>query len=366
MQNILVVDCRMYQSSGIGRYLQNIVPGLIRYYKTRSTTIILLGNLKELQFLETCVEVIEFAEPIYSIREQFVFRKLISKCDIFWSPHYNIPVFSVPAKHLVVTIHDVFHLAHAKSLNLKQRVYAHLLINLATHKAEDVITVSEFSKSEIQARTFIKPKRITRIYNGVNCLSENLVSIPDDNYFLYVGNVKPHKNLKNAILAYKKFLEFEPVNRATKKFVIVGKREGFITGDENLINLIETDLLLKDNVLFTGYVDDDHLAGYYKNAFCLVFPSIYEGFGLPPLEAMLYDTPCIVSNTASMPEICGDAVLYFDPFDFESIFNQMRQISNEDGVRIELIEKGRRRIDEFTWEHCLREHIQLFNSLLTS
>jgi glycosyltransferase involved in cell wall biosynthesis len=363
----IVIDARMINSSGIGRYLQNILPDIIEYFPN----VTLLGDDKLLKekLNNSNLHVIPFNVPIYSMSEQLGYPKIIPTCDIFFSPHYNVPLFPIKAKYRITTIHDVFHLAFYNDLGILQKIYAKLVINQAIKKSDCVITVSEFSKKEILKYTNSKYNhKIKSIYNGVELNKERLTTTirPYDNqpYFLYVGNVKPHKNLTKAIEAFRLLLSDYDCSQKHIHFIIVGKREGFITGDENVIKLIDSDTLLHKNVEFTGWITDEELNNLYINALALVFPSYYEGFGFPPLEAMSLETPVIASSTASIPEVCGEAALYFDPFDVMDIYDKMKYIVTNNSLRKDLIKKGIDNVKRFTKESSINSHIQLLEKYL--
>jgi glycosyltransferase involved in cell wall biosynthesis len=143
--------------------------------------------------------------------------------------------------------------------------------------------------------------------------------------------------------------------------VIVGRREGFITGDETVVAEAAT---LGDRVRFTGYVGDDLLRQYFAHADALVLPSLYEGFGLPPLEAMACRCPVIVSNAASLPEVCGDAALYCDPHDPTDIADKIRQLTNDMNLQDALRQRGLERAKQFTWEKCAQETLAVIREVL--
>ncbi|WP_040305364.1 glycosyltransferase family 4 protein [Caminibacter mediatlanticus] len=355
----IIIDFRMHNASGIGTYIKNIVPFLLSNFD-----ITLLGKKKELHNYDWInkVEIIECSSNIYSIKEQFELFKKIPKCDVFWSPHYNIPVLPIKAKKRIVTIHDVYHLAFYDTLNLKQKLYAKFMINQAVSKSDIILTVSEFSKNEIIKYTNTK-KEIKVIYNAINfnkfkVINNNLeklknkYSLPNE-FILFVGNVKPHKNLKRLLLAIKDL----DIN-----LVIVGKKDGFITGDESIKKLV-TNANLKGKVYFTGYVKDEDIPVIYNLAKLFVFPSLYEGFGIPPLEAQACGCPVIVSNVASLPEVCGDSALYCNPYDVNDIKEKIEVLLNNEQLREELIQKGFENIKRFSWEKSAKKIIDVIEGL---
>ncbi|MDR2409299.1 MAG: glycosyltransferase family 4 protein [Bacteroidales bacterium] len=366
----IVIDARMINSSGIGRYLQDILPEIIKRFRN----VILLGDealLKE-KLNQVNLSVIPFDKSIYSVSEQLKYPNIIPECDIFFSPHYNAPLLSIKAKYRIVTIHDVFHLAFYKKLSISQKIYAKLVIANALHRSDTIITVSEFSKKEILKYTNSKyVNKIEVIHNGVKFNREQLKTDihPCDNkpYFLYVGNVKPHKNLARTVGAFKLLLsDYEGNQQEKPYFIIVGKKEGFITEDNNIVNIINNDLLLQKHVKFTGWATDEELNNLYINAMALIFPSYYEGFGYPPLEAMGLGTPVIASTAASIPEVCGDAALYFDPFDIMDIYTKMKRIITDELLRNNLIARGINNVKRFAKDLSINSHIQLFEKFLNN
>lgn len=360
----VVIDVRMIRSSGIGRYIDNMVRILSL---NADFELSLLANSTDLLAgtILASAKIVPFEVLIYSVQEQLRYPKIISDCDLFWSPHFNVPLLPTRAKKRLVTIHDVFHLAYWDSLSLKQKLYAKVVYKAAVSKSDAIITVSEFSKSEILR--LIDPKvegKVHVIPNGGARVREDLW-IPleqKDRYFLYVGNIKPHKNLHRILDAFLLFLIDN--SDCGFKLYLIGKQKGFITGDNSIQELLEREPLLKHHVQFTGYVSDEELQEYYRKAYCLVFPSLYEGFGLPPLEAMSVGTPVITSNAASLPEVCGDAAIYVDPMDIESIKNAMQLVLENPSLLNEKIARGKFQCMQFNWAKCGQAHLDLIHSLL--
>jgi glycosyltransferase involved in cell wall biosynthesis len=358
----LCIDARMINNSGIGTYIKNLIIYIVEKFE-----VTLLGDINELNEFKV-KNIIPLRSKIYSIKEQFELFYIVPKCDIFWSPHYNVPLFGVKAAKRVVSIHDAFYFAFYNNLNLKQKFYAKYVMNKAVKESDVVITVSDFSKSEIVKYTGIKPGKIQVIHNGVK-QAQSLKDIKvvrtkyklPLHYILFVGNVKPHKNLKNFLKAYL-MLNLE---LSTKfKIVIVGRKDGFIIGDNELFNLIDATAALNNNITFTGFVDEEDMDTIYSNASLFVFPSIYEGFGLPTLEAMLNNCPVLASNINSLSEVCGDAAVYFDPFDATDINKKMVEALTIQSLTDELKIKGKERIKLFDWANSAEKHVQLFNQII--
>lgn len=314
----LCIDVRMAFHSGIGTYIRELVPQLKDHFR-----LILLVDRLDSEWCKEFEQIL-FHVPIYSLVEQMQIQRKIPKCDLFWSPHYNVPLFKIRAKKRIVTIHDVCHLVFGSRI---EKLYAKIVMGKAV-KSDQIITVSQFSKGEIEKR--FGKKNIEAVHIGVNFEkfhrkepSEEIrkkYRLPQ-NYTLFIGSSKAHKNLEGLL------------------------RSGL------------TDLV----VIGPGIreVDAADLPYIYSMADVLVFPSFYEGFGLPPLEAMCCGLPTAVSNVASIPEVCGDASLYFDPHDVDAIRETVLAAKN----RKDLIEKGLRRAKQFSWEKTAEKHIEIFKKV---
>ncbi|MCK5665670.1 MAG: glycosyltransferase family 4 protein, partial [Thiotrichaceae bacterium] len=294
---------------------------------------------------EKNVKVINNQTPIYSVSEQLKWCAINTiQADLFWSPHYNIPLF-FSGKQLV-TIHDVFHLAMPQFVGgMHKRWYAKAMFFMVKEKADRIICGSQFTADELIRLTGVSPKKISVIHLGVGHNWFNIkkeISPHPKPYLLYVGNVKPHKNLTRLLSAFESLIDIVPHD-----LVIAGKKEGFITGDKDVVGKASA---LSNRIKFTGFINEHLLEQYFSHAEALVLPSLYEGFGLPPLEAMACGCPVIVSNVASLPEVCADAAIYFDPYKVEDISEKIKLVIDNEQLRIELCAKGIERAKQFSWD----------------
>jgi glycosyltransferase involved in cell wall biosynthesis len=167
----------------------------------------------------------------------------------------------------------------------------------------------------------------------------------NEKFILYVGNIKPHKNLKRSLFAFEQLLKKD----GNIKFVMVGKRDNFLTKDVEIFNIVENNPVLKKAVEFTGKIDDLDLAYIYSKAELLLFVSLYEGFGLPPLEAMYFGCPVISSKFGSLPEICGDAALYCDALNVDDIEAKISELLVNDQLKAKILTNGRNKVNEYDW-----------------
>ena len=318
----IAVDARMINMSGIGTYIQNLMKN--------NCYDIALGKKDEIKKIDNKVETIEFDSPIYGIKEQlkFPYKEIKNaKIDILHVPHYNIPIFY--SGKMIVTIHDLTHLIYPEFLpNKFAYFYAKFMIWLALKKATKVITVSNNTKKDILQRFKVDPNKIEVVYNGVGeefvkkekkeiYYLYNKFSIPKDKkIIMYVGNLKPHKNLERLLEAYSKI-----ENKEDTCLLLVGKAfEKY-----NVLEEKEQELNINMQVIHTGIVTQEELVDLYNLADLFVFPSLYEGFGLPILEAIACGTPVICSNTSSLPEVGGEYVDYFNPLDIKDIKVKMEK-----------------------------------------
>lgn len=359
----LTIDCRMINSSGIGTYIQNLIPRVINQLHDLSFNLICDTNeLNQLDWTQTPnVQLIHSVASIYSIREQLELILKISRgTDLLWATNYNIPFF-YPGK-LIVTVHDVAHLVLPEyRRNFLKRNYSNIMFKKVAKKANAIICISKFTASEL--KKYVDPRldrKINVIHNGIDNSWFHIKKLNNpfkEPYLLYVGNVKPHKNLSRLVKAFAML-----INRIHHNLVIVGKREGFITGDEKVHYMSKN---LKDRIKFTGRVTDEELKQYYIHADALIFPSTYEGFGFPPLEAMACGCPTLVSNVASIPEICGDASLYFKPTDVNNVSDRILQFIRNKSQMEMIIKRGIKQARKFSWNSAAEKTIEIINGLLT-
>jgi glycosyltransferase involved in cell wall biosynthesis len=259
-------------------------------------------------------------------------------------------------------VYDLYHVSHLNRKKIHQYLYASFFFKLMKQKECYILTISEFTKKELISKFSINSEKIFVTYLSANSLinssgDEKLKNKYNFDYILFVGNIKPHKNLKILIKAFNLIKEDIPHN-----LMLVGKKDGFLTSDFFSINQSEDS---KKRIIVTGFIDDNELAYLYKNASVFVFPSLYEGFGIPPLEAMFFNCPVISSNAASLVEVCGDAAIYFDPVSYVNLSEKIILLLNDFNLRLILINKGNKNLKRFSWNKCGYETIEIFNKYLT-
>jgi glycosyltransferase involved in cell wall biosynthesis len=268
----------------------------------------------------------------------------------------------------VVTIHDCIHLRFPQYLPKRgAHLYARTMMNMAAKRACKVLTVSEASKQDILHYLGVPAAKVEVIYNA---LDERLATPPTAEeitrvrerfllnapFILYTGNIKPHKNIDRLIEAFSLLRQrgFEHV-----KLIIIGDE---ISKYPNLRRLVHR-FQLHQHVRFLGFVSDATLSVLYRLAAVFVFPSLYEGFGLPPLEAMALGTPVITSNVSSLPEVVGDAAVLIDPTDATAIAGAMARVLGDEALRTELTRRGLERVAAFSWTRSVARVREVYHEM---
>ncbi len=354
----ICLDARMIFHSGIGTYLRNLIQGL-NQEKFFVILIVHPDHVKKLTWLNQFSLVFAKAK-IYSFREQVVLPRIVPKCDVFISPHFNVPVLPIEARRRIVVIHDVYHLRHLSEFGLLQRLYAQIMYRFAVRKSDQVITVSNFSKLEIQKLLRVKSSKIQVISLAVNhsyfqkranlCLIESIrkkYQLPEA-YFLFVGSKKAHKNLKGTMKA---FNEFSQEHKSGLVVVGVSSKDAITEA-------------FSEKACFLNFVENVELKVLYQQSCGLIFPSFYEGFGFPPLEAMSSGCPVITSKLASIPEVCGDAAIYVDPNNSKEICQAMRRLMEDEKQRKRWIQDGRQHVQKYSWSTTVDQHERLIKEVL--
>jgi glycosyltransferase involved in cell wall biosynthesis len=290
-------------------------------------------RLPPLERLESRFPLLHPAEPVWLTG---VLAK--RRPRLFYSPGFNVPPTSpVP---FVFTVFDLIHLRMPEGSGSIRRLYYRLHVKPAVQRARAVLTGSEYSRAEIVSWSGADPNRVVVIGCGVasHFKPEGAAFQPGFPYLLYVGNRKPHKNLMRLVQAFARVREDVSLH-----LVMPGAPE------PELVALARAEGI-DSRLVFLGTVPDEWLAEVYRGAVALVFPSLYEGFGLPPLEAMACGTPVVSSTGTSLAEVVGDAALEIDPLEVDSIAHGIERIVGDDGLRTQLRERGLTRAKRFSWE----------------
>jgi glycosyltransferase involved in cell wall biosynthesis len=354
------IDARKLHDFGVGTYIRNLLRQLAR--RDRQTDYVLLAHpehLAELATLGPNFRTVRSRAGHYSLAEQLTVPVALWRegVTLFHAPHYVLP--PLVACRSVVTIHDCIHLMFPQYLpNRAALAYARSSIGLAARRATRVLTVSESSKRDILRFVDVPPEKIHVIYNAYDERfaaeppEEAVVRVREryqlhDPFVLYAGNVKPHKNLERLIEAFH-LVRHRGLDQL--KLVLIGDDISKYTALRRAVHRHQ----LHKYVRFLGYMPEETLAVMYRLAGVFVFPSLYEGFGLPPLEAMASGTPVVTSSVSSLPEVAGDAAVLVDPYDAGAIADGIHDVLTNPTLRDELRRRGRERANLFSWEQSVR------------
>ena len=365
----VAIDARKLHNFGIGTYTRNLLRHLARI--DRENEYVLLCQQPDLgigaQLGPNFRTVLE-PSPNYSIREQFHVPWVLhrERPDVFHAPHYVMP----PAVRCrsIVTIHDCVHLMFPQYLpNRAASLYVKASMWSAARRSRKILTVSEASKRDIIRFLNIPAEKVVVVYNaiderfGVAPSDEAITRVReryqlDHRFVLYVGNIKPHKNLVRLVEAFDR-LRARGFDDLT--LLIIGDEISKLPALRRAVHSHK----LHKHVRFLGYLPDDTLAILYRLADVFVFPSLYEGFGLPPLEAMACGAPVVTSNVSSLPEVTGDAAVLVDPYDTASIADGVAKVLSDPTLRDEMRVKGIARAREFSWERSVSRTREIYQEV---
>jgi glycosyltransferase involved in cell wall biosynthesis len=365
MSKIVAIDAR-WLVGGIGTYTENLLHGL-RQSKNglEFHAIARSGDVPRVK--ELCSRITIVNVPIYTVLEQFLIPRAAKDCDLLHVPHFNVPLLH--RGPLVVSIMDVIHLRSTKyRYKLSSLLYAWPMLKAAARKADHIITVSNYSKTQIMETLGTPASKISVIHCGVGAQFRQNVNEKESEaaaqalgtdrpFLMYVGNLKPHKNVITLLRA---FAQLRQRKTFSHSLVIVGDDPRWKR------SVVEecVRLGIRDSVIFLPYVSLELLPRLYAAADLLVMPSTTEGFGLPVLEAMACGTPVVCSNAASLPEVAGDAALYFDPASHEELAERIELLLQSNSLRAALRSKGLQRAKQFTWDEFARKHLDLYYQAL--
>ena len=358
------IDARLYgtKNGGLGRYSQELLKNLEKI-DTQNQYLVFLqkDGFDEYQPQNSNFKKVLASYRPYSFGEQIFFPLLLKsyQLDLAHFLHFNAPIFY--GGNFMLTIHDLIisHYPSSRATTLNPLLYRlklffyQLVVKSAAQRAKKIIAVSQFTKDDIIKLLKIKADKIEVIYEGVDLPSKlafNCQSVLADlgitkKFLLYVGSAYPHKNLEKLVLAFKEIIKSQP----ELQLVLVGKKNYFYDSLERFVSgPANSDL--SERIILTDYLPDEKLACLYQQAELYVFPSLIEGFGLPPLEAQNYNLPVISSNAACLPEILGAGAVYFNPSDIKDMAEKILSVLASDDLKQNLATKGQENLKRFSWQ----------------
>lgn len=365
MTKTVAIDAR-WLVGGIGAYTEKLLLGLGKNTNgVELHAITRQADAARVKDLCTGVTVVDV--PIYTAMEQVLIPRAARRYDLLHVPHFNIPVLY--GRPMMVSIMDVIHLRSPKYRNsLSSLLYAWPMLSAAARRADHIVTVSNYSKTEIMEALGAAESKISVIHCGVGGQFRRDVAEQGSRsaaealgirrpYLLYVGNLKPHKNVITLLRA---FADLRNDGKISHMLLIVGDDARW---KHSVVEECER-LGIRDSTVLTPFVSAEIFPKIYAGADLLVMPSTIEGFGLPVLEAMACGTPVLSSNAASLPEVAGDAALYFDPASHEDLASQILRLLESADLRESLRDLGLQRAKKFSWQESNRKHMEIYSQLL--
>lgn len=299
--------------------------------------------------------------------QNFVLPRLLFRenIDVFHMPDHLLPLLPIKAKK-IITVHDLCFYKYPQTFGFMKRYYKIFLTPLSIKQADFIIADSFSTKSDIIEIFSCNPEKIGVVHLGVSNEfkvlkdfdrledAQKKYNLPS-NFILFVGTLEKRKNIESLIDAYRILKE----KKYEVTLVIVGKKGWLYQGIFDKVKKYN----LENHVVFISGVDQNELVALYNLAKVFVYPSLYEGFGLPVLEAMACGCPVIASNVSSIPEIASNASILIDPKNIEELCSAIEKVLIDDELRNGLIKKGLERVKNFTWEKCVKETLAIYNSI---
>lgn len=367
----VMIDTRK-SGFGITSYCENLISNLARMDQDNQYVIIQNKNDRQKTIKAENFKTVYVSYPCFSIKTLLFLHKVLhrERIDVFHSPSIMFPLFG--KYPIVLTVHDLiplkFYRGHSRYKLLPFWIIK-LIISTALKKANQIITASQFTRNEILNFEPFFQKKINVIHNSLSntfrkILAKDEIQSVERKFslckriILYTGSMKPHKNIDRLLKAFYQLKQKRDVDDVC---MVLGGGE-----KENITRLkkLAVDLGIDGKVIFTGMLRTEELAGLMNLAEVFVFPSLYEGFGLPPLEAMACGTPVVTSNVSSLPEVVGEAALLVDPLNVQELANAKHRLLLDQKLRNKLIRKGFERIKLFSWEKTARETLQVYKTTI--
>jgi len=346
LEREILIDGRVLKhkaTTGVERYAEEIISGLRNSLSDKIDVAMPESNSRYLQHLW----------------EHIALPAKATNYKILFCPANICPLYKPKYTKFITTIHDLSFLYYPESFSRSYKLYYKSITPRVLKLSDIVVTVSNYEKNMISLRYPLIKDRINVIYSGVDVafFAEEEEEVKKEDYILYVGNLSERKNFAGLLDAFRGC--YKELN---KRLVVVGMTPGIMRLSKRVQEILKE--IPEEYIEFKGQINDKYtLSSIYRKASVFVFPSFYESFGFPPLEAMASGTPVVVSNRGALPEICGDAVFYVDPEDHDSIAYGMLKVAKDGILSKNLIEKGKHRAEMFKWSESVKKHVELLREL---
>lgn len=358
--------------AGIGNYIFR----LINKFAQRNFDLVIFGEQDKLPKGLSNAKIVSPGIILEKNWQRILWEQLVlpwqsrDKVDLMHYTDYALPL-AVKFVPSIITVHDLSFLIYPETFTKGARLTKQTLIGPSVAKADKIIAVSQNTKNDLIKFFSIASEKIKVIYEGFN---QELYAPMDQNeaqaylikkynlmepFFLYVGTLEPRKNIPTLVRAYA--IVRDRLGNGCPKLVLAGQK-GWLYED---IFFSVKELGLTEEVIFTGYVPDEDLPYFYNAAVAFLYPSLYEGFGVPPLEAMACGTPVITSNTSSLPEVVGEGGIMVDPLDVEALVKAMEKVYADQEFREALSKQGLAQASKFTWKATAEETLALYREVYT-
>lgn len=372
----IAINCAFFQprGGGIKEYILNLVTNLSSIDQENDYVLYVLRDYydyaeKHLKHPNFRIKKIPFGGDS---RKDKVLRSLLGhrfwkneekeeRWDLFHSPFFHMPKLN--HTKTLITVHDLRFYRYPETYDYLRAKFLRFAVKRSVMKSDCIISISDFTKAELMDAYGIPSSKIHTIHESIDpekfsriSKSERPDTLPEGKFVLTVGHLEPRKNYDRLIEAFVSMKERKPELKDIK-LVIVGKKGCRYS---ETLKLIES---RPNDVVYLNFVSDENLMWLYGNCELFVFPSIYEGFGFPPLEAASMGVISAVSKISSIPEVCGDAVLYFNPYDTQDISHAIEKGLTDEGVREELNKKLDGQLSKFSWKRNAEETLRLYTDL---
>lgn len=364
------IDARLWEETGVGRYIRNLVEELEKIDKKNKYVLFVTPKIfQEIAIKNPNWKIVSTDVHWHSLSEQITFPKILYQehLDLMHFPYFSLPIFYNGP--FVVTIHDLIinHFPTGKASTLPyplyqaKRVGYNIVMNHSVTKSKKIIVPLNAVKKDLLQTLHSPENKIVVTYEGINANFKNhttQVPFKSKKYFLYVGNAYPHKNLARLIDG---FIAFKKETKADVHLVLVGKDDFFY---KRLREKVAKENI--PDIVFKHGVTDEELSSLYAHAQVFISASLMEGFGLPPLEALISGCPVLLSDIPSFREVCGESAFYFNPNTTNSLKDQINFVYNLDQkTKQAYLKKGLERVKYFSWKKMAKETIDIYESCIS-